>query len=107
MKIVRTRVYERSLKRLGASTEDVARLERSLASNPLVGDVIPGLRGVRKVRFRLGGRGKRGGGRAVYVAMVGDEVVVMLLAYAKGDKSDLTPEDKRVLLRLLEELGDA
>jgi len=32
-----------------------------LASNPTAGDLIPGTGGVRKLRWRLGERGKRGG----------------------------------------------
>jgi len=56
------------------------------------------------VRFGFGGRGKRGGGRAVYVAMLADDLVVMLLAYAKSDQTDLTPEQRRMLLAALEDL---
>ena len=41
-----------------------------IAQNPLSGDVIPGLQGIRKIRFAFGGRGKRGGGRAIYFLRV-------------------------------------
>ena len=37
-----------------------------LARNPLAGDLIPGTGGVRKLRWALEGRGKRGGARVVY-----------------------------------------
>lgn len=45
--------------------------ERSLlvdyvAHNPVAGDLIPGTGGVRKLRWALKGRGKRGGARVVY-----------------------------------------
>ena len=39
---------------MGASERDVARLEADIAGNPEAGDVIPGLGGLRKRRFRLG-----------------------------------------------------
>ncbi len=37
-----------------------------LAYNPTAGDLIQGTGGVRKVRWGLGGRGKRGGARVIY-----------------------------------------
>jgi hypothetical protein len=37
-----------------------------LAYNPSVGVVIPGSGGVRKLRWGLEGRGKRGGARVIY-----------------------------------------
>ena len=56
MKIVRTTRYVRDLKRLRASAQDVARLEQAIAADPTVGDVIPGLGGMRKLRFGIGNR---------------------------------------------------
>lgn len=104
MKIVRTQRYQRDLKRIGATQADIDRLEFMVASNPTVGDVIPGLGGIRKVRFRLGNKGKRGGGRAIYFLMVGDELAVMLFAYEKASQADLTEDQRRVAMALLQEL---
>jgi hypothetical protein len=70
MEIVRTSLFERSLKKLGASAADLKRLETEIAFNPTAGDVIQGLGGARKVRFSMAGRGKSGGGRAIYVLVV-------------------------------------
>jgi hypothetical protein len=70
MEIVRTSLFERSLKKLGASAADLERLETEIAFNPTVGDVIQGLSGARKARFSMAGRGKSGGGRAIYVLVV-------------------------------------
>lgn len=78
MKIVRTKRYLKDLKRIGASASDVTALEEAIARNPMVGDVIQGLGGIRKLRFGLGNRGKRGGARAIYFLMVADDVAVML-----------------------------
>lgn len=106
MKIVRTKRYLKDLKRLGVSDADRAVLERSIAANPTVGDVIKGLDGIRKARFGFGGRGKRGGGRAIYFLMLADDTAVMLSAYAKNEKDDLSPEDRKALAALLKELRD-
>jgi len=37
-----------------------------LARNPSAGDLVPATGGVRKLRWGLGGRGKRGGARVIY-----------------------------------------
>lgn len=65
-----------------------------------------GLSGVRKLRFAMGNRGKSGGGRVVYLLMLPDDTAILLLAYAKNEKSDLTPADRKVLRALLKELTD-
>jgi hypothetical protein len=94
------------MKRIGASAADMAFLEQAVAANPTAGDVIRGLGGVRKIRFGIGGRGKRGGGRAIYFLMVSDDVALMLTAYAKNEKSDLSETDRKAILALLKELDD-
>jgi hypothetical protein len=109
MQIVRTGLYLRQMKRLGASSTDMGRLEAEIAVNPQAGGVIPGLMGLRKIRFALGNKGnkgKRGGGRAVYFLMVSDDVAVMIFAYEKSAQEDLTMEQRKAALALLKEMTD-
>lgn len=106
MKIVRTKRYLKDIKRIGASDADISALELAIASNPAAGDVIQGLGGVRKIRFGMGNRGKRGGGRAIYFLMLSDDAALMLTAYAKNEKSDLSTEDRKALIQLVKELTD-
>ncbi len=80
-------------------------MERMIAANPAVGAVIQGLRGVRKARFRIGNRGKSGGGRVIYYVVTKFEAVAMLMVYAKSEKSDLSPLDRENVLRMLKEIG--
>lgn len=54
-------------------------------------------REVSKARWARSGMGKRGGVRAVYYFLVRADLVYMLDIYAKNEKSDLTPGDKREL----------
>lgn len=49
------------------SDEEYRRLQTDLAANPESGDVIPGLGGLRKVRWGAKGKGKRGGARIIYL----------------------------------------
>ena len=71
-----------------------------LAANPLAGDIIPGTGGVRKLRFRAGGSGKRGGSRVIYYHLDEDSPLYALLAYAKSARTDLTPEERRTVATL-------
>jgi len=71
-----------------------------LAAEPLAGDVIPGTGGVRKLRFRASGTGRRGGSRVVYYYLDELTPVYALLAYAKAARTDLTPPERRTVARL-------
>lgn len=106
MEIIRTRRFLKDMKRIGATTLDMARLEVAVATHPTSGDVIPGLGGVRKIRFALAGKGKRGGGRAIYALVLEGAVIAMLRAYAKAEQADMTPDEKRGLAALLKEITD-
>lgn len=105
MEIVRTTRFKRDVKRIGASAEDVEELELALAQNPEAGGKIPGLGGVRKVRFGYGGTGKRGGGRAIYMILpLNDGTIALLRAYGKSEQEDMTPKEKRGLAALVKEI---
>ncbi len=94
------------MKRIGASASDAARLESAIVTNPAVGDVVPGLGGLRKLRFGFGGKGKRGGGRAIYFLLMADDAAALLCAYAKSAQDDLTAEQRRAIAAMLKELAD-
>ena len=106
MQIVRTSRYLKDMKRLGASASDMARLEAEIAASPQAGHVIPGLSGLRKTRFALGSKGKRGGGRAIYFLMISDDLAVLVFAYSKSVQEDLTPEQRKAALALIKEMND-
>jgi hypothetical protein len=71
-----------------------------LARNPLCGDLIPGTGGVRKLRWRLEGRGKRGGARVVYYYHSEVMPIFALTAYAKKERADLSQADRNDFRRL-------
>ena len=55
---------------MGLNDEDRRKLENEIANNPSIGKVIRGTGGLRKMRFALGGSGKSGGTRILYVDFV-------------------------------------
>jgi len=64
-----------------------------LAYNPTSGDLIPGTGGVRKLRWGLEGRGKRGGARVIYFYHNAGMPLFVLTAYAKNERDDLSQQD--------------
>ena len=68
-----------------------------ISMSPLMGDVIPGTRGLRKTRIPLQGRGKRGGGRVIYWFYNETHPTVLMWAFAKNEASDLTPTQYKQL----------
>ena len=100
---IRTRTFSRRAKRLLPESE-IARLEQSIAERPDAHPVVAGTGGIRKARWARPGMGKRGGVRAVYYFQTRAGIVYMLDIYAKSEKSDLTPADKRELRAIVAQL---
>src|SRR5215210_661703 len=57
----------------------------------------PDTGGVRKVRWSRAGSGKRGGARVIYFYHDADRPLYLLMVYAKAQREDLTPDEKRTV----------
>ena len=79
-------------------------LQNHLIEYPDAGDVIRASGGVRKVRWASGGTGKSGGVRVIYYWITNDDQIVFLTLYGKGEKENLSAEDLKRVVKLLEEL---
>lgn len=64
--------------------------------------IIPHSGGLRKVRWSMSGRGKRGGVRVIYYWVVAEDQILMLFMYPKNEKDDLTPAQLKVLREIVE-----
>ncbi len=82
--------------------ETYAEFQQHLADHPDAGDVIQDTGGIRKVRWNLPGTGKRGGVRDIYFWRVAADQILMLLAYKRAKRADLTPSQKRALKTVVE-----
>jgi mRNA-degrading endonuclease RelE of RelBE toxin-antitoxin system len=76
-----------------------------LAFNPEAGDVIQGTGGVRKVRWAVPGKGKRGGLRVIYYFHSERIPLFLLMAYAKSKKTDLSRAEQRGLRQIVDAIG--
>jgi hypothetical protein len=89
-------------RRAHCSDEELRALQNILLERPDAGPVIPGAGGLRKLRWALAGRGKRGGARVVYYWHGKADRVYLVLAYAKNEQDNLTPDQARQLAKIVE-----
>ena len=87
--------------------EERALLVDYLAYNPAAGDVLTGTGGVRKLRWALEGRGKRGGARVIYFYHDASLPLFALTAFAKNVRTDLSQRDRNDFRRLTTQLVKA
>ena len=87
---------------MGLGDDEQHELENILLENPRKGVVIEGLAGIRKLRIRLEGRGKSGGGRVIYIDVLEKRRLYLLFAYPKNVQEDLTAEQRKFLRRMAE-----
>lgn len=100
MRVFTTKAYERAVRKLLPET-DQRTMEAAIVANPGVAPVIQGTGGLRKLRWAGSGRGKRGGIRTIFFRLAGPDAIYLLTAYAKADREDLGPADRRVLSRIV------
>ncbi len=96
MLIIETSIFTRQVRDL-LSEDEYRELQMTLVSRPHSGTVIKGSGGLRKVRWAVKGRGKRGGVRVIYYWAVAQNRLLMLLMYSKSERDNLTPDRLRIL----------
>lgn len=102
MVIVETPTFTRLVMEL-LDDDQYRNLQALLALRPELGWVIPGGGGLRKIRWSLAGKGKRGGVRVIYYWVTKLEAILMLYIYPKNKKENLTPKELKVLRKIIEE----
>ena len=91
-------------KQLPRHLDDVsyAALQAFLSVHPEAGDLIRGTGGIRKIRWAMLGRGKRGGSRVIYYWQTEQDHIYLLTVYAKGVKDDLTAAEREAWRKAVE-----
>ncbi len=85
------------------SEEKYSELQKALILRPDMGDLIPGSEGLRKIRWGVEGRGKRGGVRVIYYWKVRQDQIIFLVAYPKNVQDNLSPEQLQRLKKVMAE----
>ena len=105
VRIRKTTVYQRKADKL-LSAEEQGTVDFEVAIDPNRWPVIRGTGGVRKMRARVGAKGKSGGVRACYFYRSHIGTVYLLTLYGKGEQSDLSAADRTVLKALVKRIDD-
>jgi mRNA-degrading endonuclease RelE of RelBE toxin-antitoxin system len=101
MVIVESLIFTRQVQEL-LSDEEYRRLQAELIKRPDIGLIIPGSGGLRKIRWGLSGRGKRGGVRVIYYWVVQQDRLLMLFLYPKNVQDNLSPAQLKMLRQIVE-----
>jgi hypothetical protein len=86
--------------------DDFEEFEQELLRNSQAGEVIPGLVGLRKIRLKGANTGKRGGFRVDYLDLPEYGKLYLIVLYPKNEKEDLSPDEKRIICRLVKQLKE-
>jgi hypothetical protein len=86
------------------SDEELRALQSYLLVSPDAGDLIRGGAGLRKLRWTVQVRGKRGGARVIYYWHVPGERIYLIYGYVKSESDDLTPQQIKALAELMKGL---
>jgi hypothetical protein len=103
MNFIETSAFTRNLVEL-LPDDNYAVLQLTLKGKPDLGDIIQGSGGIRKMRWNMPGRGKRGGVRVIYYWAVSKDLIYMLSIYAKNRKDDLSSQEIKAMRQIVEEV---
>ena len=104
--VIQTPTFLADAKAAGLDDTELAEIAATIAANPLVGDIIPGTGGARKVRFGGKGKGKSGGYRVITYYAAEDVPVFLLALVDKGQRADISQADRNALREILGTLAD-
>jgi len=85
---IETPFFTKALERY-LDDDEYAELQRHLNEQPEAGVVVPRTGGVRKLRWAISGRGKRGGLRVIYYLRSAQGEIWMLTLYGKNVRENI------------------
>jgi len=94
--IIESSIFQRELP-VYLDDDESAALQCFLMQHPEAGDLIPGAGGVRKLRWKRPGSGKRGGIRVIYYVTYQPNELWMLTLYAKAKHDNIPAHVARIL----------
>jgi len=102
MIFIETSIFTKEIQRF-LQDDDYRMLQTALMLRPDAGKLIRGSGGLRKIRWSLPTTGKRGALRVIYYWSPPDKIF-MIFPYRKTEQKDLTPEQLKLLRKMVKEM---
>ncbi len=104
LSFIESEVFARAWKRCGLTDDDLFELQLLIMTHPKLHPVMEGTGGVRKMRFTPDGTagGKSGSHRACYVYYEEYGVVLLLTAYPKSKRDNISIAGRNAMRRMVE-----
>ena len=90
--------------RLGLTDDNLQKFEEYLMENSTSGDLIRGSNGIKKIRWKLGNKGKSGGVRIFYLDLETKCILFLIALISKNEKENLTKSQISTLADLVNQL---
>jgi len=107
---IESKAFTRRLHELDPEAADpvLAYIQSGLADNPVRGDMVKGLGGIRKARVSnpARGKGKRGGFRYMYLYLEHKDHIHLLFLFDKNEQEDLNTAQRAFLRQLVERIKE-
>jgi mRNA-degrading endonuclease RelE of RelBE toxin-antitoxin system len=84
------------------SDDEYKGLQNYLLQYPEAGKVVPGSGGVRKIRWRMAGKGKSSGVRVIYYFKKQDDEIWLLTIYSKNEVENIPAHVLREIAKEIE-----
>lgn len=101
---IESKAFTRRLHESAMDSADavLSAVQNELADNPIRGDLVKGLGGIRKARVAnpARGKGKRGGFRYLYLYLEHKDHIHLLLLIDKNEQEDLNADQRAFLKQL-------
>jgi hypothetical protein len=105
LSFIESKVFGKAWRRCNLTDDDLLELQLIIMAHPRSFPVVEGSGGLRKLRFSPTGsaHGKSGSHRACYVYYEEFGIVLLLTAYPKNKKDDLSADALKAIRRMIEE----
>jgi hypothetical protein len=105
LSFIESNVFRNAWKTCGLTDNDLFELQREIMTHPKGHPVVKGTGGLRKIRFSPAGsgHGKSGSHRACYVYYEEFGLVLLVTAYPKNKRDDLSAVARKAIRKMIEE----
>lgn len=102
---IETTIFTKKILEIGTD-EELRNLQNELSQTPEKGNIIEGTGGLRKIRIAIKGKGKRGGGRVIYLYLKIKHKIYLCFIYSKNSLENLTSDQKKELRFLVQKIKE-